>query len=55
MTTLELRFLGGVVIRQDGWPLVALKSQKGQALLCYLAVTGKAHSRSALALSLIHI
>ena len=49
MTTLELRFLGGVVIRQDGWPLVALKSQKGQALLCYLAVTGKAHSRSALA------
>ena len=49
MTTLELRFLGGFVIRQDGRPLVALKSQKGQALLCYLAVTGKAHSRSALA------
>ena len=49
MTTLELRFLGGVIIRQDGRPLVALKSQKGQALLCYLAVTGKAYSRSALA------
>ncbi len=49
MTTLELRFLGGLTIDQDGRPLTALKSQKGQALLCYLALTGKAHTRSALA------
>jgi DNA-binding SARP family transcriptional activator len=49
MTTLELRFLGGLNIHQDGVPLTALKSQKGQALLCYLAVTGKDYSRSALA------
>lgn len=49
MTTLELRFLGGLTIQQDGRPLTALKSRKGQALLCYLAMTGKAHARAALA------
>jgi predicted ATPase/DNA-binding SARP family transcriptional activator len=49
MTTLELRCLGGLSIHQDGRPLTALKSQKGQALLCYLALTGKAYTRSALA------
>lgn len=49
MTTLELRFLGGLGIHQDGVPLVALKSKKGQALLCYLALTGKAYPRPALA------
>lgn len=49
MTTLELRFLGGLTIHQDGRPLTALKSRKGQALLCYLAVTGRAYTRAALA------
>jgi DNA-binding SARP family transcriptional activator len=46
---LEMRFLGGVAIQQNGVPLTALKSQKGQALLCYLALTSKAHGRLALA------
>ncbi|MCI0576807.1 MAG: hypothetical protein L0332_00335 [Chloroflexi bacterium] len=49
MTTLELRLLGGLDISLDGQPLTSLKSQKGQALLCYLALTGKAHARSTLA------
>jgi predicted ATPase/DNA-binding SARP family transcriptional activator len=49
MTTLELRFLGGLTIHQAGRLLTTLKSQKGQALLCYLAMTGKAHTRSVLA------
>ncbi len=48
MAALELRFLGGIFIHLDNAPLTALKSKKGQALLCYLAVTGKEHSRSAL-------
>lgn len=49
MMTLELRFLGGLTIHREDQPLMALKSQKGQALLCYLAMTGKAHARSVLA------
>ncbi len=49
MATLELRFLGGLRIIQDGQLLLELKSRKGQALLCYLAVTHKRFSRSALA------
>jgi DNA-binding SARP family transcriptional activator len=49
MTSLELRFLGGLSIHQAGRPLTSLKSQKGQALLCYLALTGKAHARPVLA------
>src|SRR5687768_3004974 len=49
MDTLELRFLGGLTIQQDGLPLTALKSKKGQALLCYLAVTGQTQARSVLA------
>ncbi|MCK4724303.1 MAG: bacterial transcriptional activator domain-containing protein, partial [Anaerolineales bacterium] len=36
-------------IRMGDAPLTALKSKKGRALLCYLAVTGKKHSRSTLA------
>ena len=48
MAALELKFLGGIFIHLDNAPLTALKSKKGQALLCYLAVTGKEHSRSAL-------
>lgn len=46
---LELRFLGGLSIQQDGATLAELKSHKGQALLCYLAVTGQSVSRSSLA------
>lgn len=46
---LELRFLGGLSIQQDGAPLAELKSHKGKALLCYLAVTGQNFSRSSLA------
>ncbi len=48
MTALELRFLGELQIHQGDAPLTALKSKKGQALLCYLAVTGKECSRSSL-------
>ena len=48
MTVLELRFLGGIDIFLDNKSLTALKSKKGKALLCYLAVTGVEHSRSTL-------
>jgi DNA-binding SARP family transcriptional activator/predicted ATPase len=47
---LQLAVLGKPEIRKDGQTLTAdLISAKGQALLIYLAVTGEAHSRSALA------
>ena len=47
---LQLAVLGKAEIRKDGQTLSAdLISAKGQALLIYLAVTGGAHSRSALA------
>ena len=49
MTALELKFLGGLDIHLDNTPLTTLKSGKGKALLCYLAVSGGVHSRSALA------
>jgi predicted ATPase/DNA-binding SARP family transcriptional activator len=49
MTVLELKLLGGLGLRQDGLPIADLKSQKGQALLCYLAVTRQTVSRAALA------
>ncbi|UCG26073.1 MAG: AAA family ATPase, partial [Chloroflexota bacterium] len=49
MVGLALRLLGGLALSRDGQPLTGFKSQKGQALLCYLAVTGQSHSRSALA------
>ena len=49
MATLRLKFLGGLVILEDGLPILSLKSMKGQAILCYLAVTEKPFSRSALA------
>lgn len=38
-----------MLILMNDKPLPALKSHKGWALLCYLAVTGKVHTRSALA------
>ena len=47
--TLQLALLGGVRIAQSGTPLTGLVSLKGQALLCYLAVTRRPHSRAALA------
>lgn len=49
MAILELKFLGGLTIQLDGVPLSALKSQKGKALLCYLAVSGKEERRPFLA------
>jgi predicted ATPase/DNA-binding SARP family transcriptional activator len=49
MTTVELRLFGDLSIQQDSVPLLALKSKKGQALLCYLAVTGQTYTRSTLA------
>lgn len=49
MTTLELRCLGALTFIEDGIPIPDLKSSKGKALLCYLAVNGKRFTRSALA------
>lgn len=46
---LRLTFLGGFAATVDGEPVAGLTSHKAQALLCYLAVTGRAHSRPALA------
>ena len=46
---LELAFLGGVAIHHDGRPLADFNSQKGRALLCYLAVTDQHHTRQSLA------
>jgi predicted ATPase/DNA-binding SARP family transcriptional activator len=46
---LRVRVLGGTELAVDGRPLVGLASAKATALLVYLAVTGTAHSRSALA------
>lgn len=46
---LELNLFGSLEIRQRGILVPNLKSSKAQALLCYLAVTGQAHTRPALA------
>ncbi|MGW3807415.1 ATP-binding protein [Micromonospora sp. NPDC005113] len=46
---LRVRVLGGAELTVGGRPLVELASAKATALLFYLAVTGTAHSRSALA------
>ena len=46
---LRLSLLGGLEIAQDGTPLAGFVSGKVQALLCYLAVTGRPHLRPALA------
>ena len=46
---LELALLGSLEIRQGGVPVTDFKSSKAQALLGYLAVTGQAHTRPALA------
>ena len=46
---LRLAFLGTIEIFLDGVEVVGFRSKKTQALLCYLAVTRRPHSRSALA------
>lgn len=46
---LEFTLFGSLGIRQAGVPLSDFKSAKAQALVCYLALTGRAHSRPALA------
>src|SRR6266566_1152383 len=45
---LRLQLLGGLGLTRGGMPLRGFLSAKVQALLCYLAVTGRAHSREAL-------
>jgi predicted ATPase/DNA-binding SARP family transcriptional activator/Flp pilus assembly protein TadD len=49
VSSLELRLFGSLLIHQDGAVVTSLKSKKGQALLCYLAVSGQPWSRPALA------
>jgi len=46
---LRLRLLGGATIARGGALVEGFISAKVQALLCYLAVTGRPHSRQALA------
>lgn len=46
---LEIALLGRAHLTQNGTPLADLVSAKARALLYYLAVTGRAHSRQALA------
>ncbi len=45
---LRLHLLGGLSITQGGVPVRGFLSSKVQALLCYLAVTGRAHARESL-------
>ncbi|HEY9659719.1 MAG TPA: BTAD domain-containing putative transcriptional regulator, partial [Allocoleopsis sp.] len=49
MKTLTLELLGSPQIYLDGHSITPLISRKAQALLIYVAVTGKLHSREALA------
>lgn len=49
MSLLELKLLGGLALEQAGVPLPKVKSQKGLALFCYLAVSQKQQTRSFLA------
>ncbi len=46
---LNISLLGPLQLTLEDEPLQALMSGKGQALLCYLAVNGRSHSRQALA------
>src|SRR5262245_52149229 len=45
---LRLQLLGGLGLTRGGLPLRGFLSAKVQALFCYLAVTGRPHSREAL-------
>ena len=47
--SLQFAFLGGFQITRDNVPVSGFISGKAQALLCYLAVTGRPHLRPALA------
>jgi DNA-binding SARP family transcriptional activator len=47
--TLEINTLGGLEIRLGGRPVTHQAIRKARALLCYLAVDGRAHSRAQLA------
>ena len=49
MAELQLSLLGGVQIKLDGEPVSGFVSSKVQALLCYLVVTERSHTRAALA------
>jgi DNA-binding SARP family transcriptional activator len=46
---LELQLLGRLEIQQDGMLLNTIQADKTIALLSYLAVTGRSHTRSAMA------
>ena len=46
---LNISLLGPLQLTLEGESLLPLMSGKGQALLCYLAVNGRSHSRQALA------
>ncbi|HEY4722066.1 MAG TPA: alpha/beta hydrolase, partial [Anaerolineae bacterium] len=46
---LQITLLGGVQIARDTVPITELASAKAQALLAYLAITGRPHTRDALA------
>jgi len=46
---LQMRLLGGLRLDRDGAPLTGFVSNKAPALLAYLAVTRRPHSRDALA------
>jgi len=48
-SVLQIRTLGGLAIRHDGEPVTGLASRKVEALLIYLACTGRAHPREVLA------
>src|SRR5258708_9068049 len=47
--TLEIQTLGGLAIRRDNQPMPTLAPRKAEALLVYLACTGRAQPREALA------
>src|SRR5687767_2774308 len=46
MAELELALLGGVRVLLDGTPVRGFVSLKAQALLCYLALSGRPHLRT---------
>jgi hypothetical protein len=46
---LEIRTLGGLSIKREGEPVTGFASRKVEALLVYLACTGRTHSREVLA------
>ncbi|GAB4435826.1 MAG: hypothetical protein Fur0044_33000 [Anaerolineae bacterium] len=48
MAELQLSLLGKLQISLDGAPVKGFVSAKAQALLCYLAVTGRSHQRESL-------